>query len=366
MQTYKFFKASALFTSRSTKYPGARFFSTAASDQLVGQWLKQQATKYEHRDFMRHIEQQVRWTFTEYMKNVEALANGFADLQVIEKGWVTMLPNNVENAVTPFALAQVGSNNIALPPNFNIVSDLPKVFDAFLPRGIIIREKDLDNMNKIVEELNDWDDELGVQFRSQRFPSLKFIVHTGTTAKYHGTWFMESLVEWDRIDSQLEDIELTLNAKNTLATYVEIKGDKVESKGYTHAQILKAAQSVGEKLQLVVGDRILHGLPLYTHAGMATGLYAPLQFGAMTVIPSKSWNAEQALKAVETEKCNIIVGDADTFKSMMEHPRLAKTNFSTLSRVLLVTPSGSAQGLAQEIQKNFGVKKVVEINPSQI
>jgi acyl-CoA synthetase (AMP-forming)/AMP-acid ligase II len=83
----------------------------------------------------------------------------------------------------------------------------------------------------------------------------------------------------------------------------------VKGASATHETMLAAAASAARALNLGASDALLSTAPLHTQAGFAAGVLAPALAGAKLVLPSKTFNAEEALAAATLQRAtHVLVG----------------------------------------------------------
>jgi acyl-CoA synthetase (AMP-forming)/AMP-acid ligase II len=77
--------------------------------------------------------------------------------------------------------------------------------------------------------------------------------------------------------------------------------------------------------------RICLPLPLYHCFGMVLGSLATITTGLTCVLPSPVFNSEDALKAIQNEKCTTLYGTPTMFIDMYSHPNFHKYEMSSLN-----------------------------------
>jgi acyl-CoA synthetase (AMP-forming)/AMP-acid ligase II len=86
----------------------------------------------------------------------------------------------------------------------------------------------------------------------------------------------------------------------------------VKGASATHESMLAAAASAARTLQLGAADSLLSTAPLHTQSGFAAGVLAPALAGAKLVLPSRSFNAEEALSAATLQRAtHVLVGSPE-------------------------------------------------------
>jgi fatty-acyl-CoA synthase len=77
-------------------------------------------------------------------------------------------------------------------------------------------------------------------------------------------------------------------------------------------------------------DRLCIPVPLYHCFGMVVGNLVCITHGATMVYPDESFNALAVLEAIEAERCTAVHGVPTMFIAMLEHPRFAHFDLTSL------------------------------------
>ncbi|RLN97716.1 hypothetical protein BBJ28_00007801 [Nothophytophthora sp. Chile5] len=115
---------------------GARAAST------VGAALDEAVTRLPHKEALRSIKQEIRWSFKELNDVVDELANGFLDLK-FESGDVVAvwLPNNAENVVTQLAAAKAGLTLAVIEPEVSLPEEIAFILQDSKASGLVFEPK---------------------------------------------------------------------------------------------------------------------------------------------------------------------------------------------------------------------------------
>ncbi|RLN92051.1 hypothetical protein BBJ28_00007233 [Nothophytophthora sp. Chile5] len=157
---------------------GARAAST------VGAALDEAVTRLPHKEALRSIKQEIRWSFKELNDVVDELANGFLDLK-FESGDVVAvwLPNNAENVVTQLAAAKAGLTLAVIEPEVSLPEEIAFILQDSKASGLVFEPKMAGrDQTAIVQglfpELDTFRDHMEV-FRPKQFRHLHSIITTG-------------------------------------------------------------------------------------------------------------------------------------------------------------------------------------------
>jgi fatty-acyl-CoA synthase len=98
----------------------------------------------------------------------------------------------------------------------------------------------------------------------------------------------------------------------------------------THHNILNNGHLTGHLLGYTERDRVCIPVPFYHCFGMVLGNLACTTSGACMVIPGESFQAEDALAAVQAERCTSLYGVPTMFRLILEVPTFEKYDRSSL------------------------------------
>jgi acyl-CoA synthetase (AMP-forming)/AMP-acid ligase II len=98
---------------------------------------------------------------------------------------------------------------------------------------------------------------------------------------------------------------------------------------YGHRQCLMAIDAWATRVGIARGDRVLVIPPFFHAFGYRSGAIVSLMRGAV-LLPHQAFDAEEILKRVEREKVSVIPGPPAIFHSMLQHPRMAEFDRSSL------------------------------------
>lgn len=98
---------------------------------------------------------------------------------------------------------------------------------------------------------------------------------------------------------------------------------------YGHRQCLMAIDAWATRVGIHRGDRILVIPPFFHAFGYRSGAIVSMMRGCV-LLPHQAFDAEEILKRVELEKVSVIPGPPAIFHSMLQHPRMAEFDRSSL------------------------------------
>ena len=124
--------------------------------------------------------------------------------------------------------------------------------------------------------------------------------------------------------SELE-AEDAINIQYTSGTTGNPKGATL-----SHHNILNNGACIADVLGYTESDRICVPVPMYHCFGSVGGTMAALTSGATMVLPAEAFDPDATLKAIALEGCTTIYGVPTMFIAMLESPRFAEFDLSSL------------------------------------
>uniref|UniRef100_M4BHS1 AMP-dependent synthetase/ligase domain-containing protein n=1 Tax=Hyaloperonospora arabidopsidis (strain Emoy2) TaxID=559515 RepID=M4BHS1_HYAAE len=125
------------------------------SVSTIGASLDQAVARLPHKEALRGVTQDVRWSFQELRAKVDELANGFLDLKFQVGDVVALwLPNSVENVVTQLAAARAGLTLAVIAPEVAEMEELAFILQDSGASGLVFEPKQAGrNQTHIVQTL---------------------------------------------------------------------------------------------------------------------------------------------------------------------------------------------------------------------
>ncbi|DAZ99879.1 TPA: hypothetical protein N0F65_008622 [Lagenidium giganteum] len=305
-------KGVARFASGHAKLVlGARAAST------VGGALDEAVDRLPHKEAVRFVKQDLRWSYQELNKFVNDLANGLQDLH-FQKGDVlaVWLPNNAENLVTQFAAAKAGLTVALIDPKISTAAEIEHILKDSKASGIVFEPKISGrNQTKVIQQLMP---ELATHennqevFRPKNFRNLHTVISTGDDWT-DGTIPYQSIFLNSPEPHVMERVKKTLSEKTPLAfTYSKVEGQNPKkSDVLTHGDFLKRAAELAKTLQLKNTDKVC--FTEYEH-GLSFAPLAAVEKNSLLVVPSEEPCEESLKKALSVEPCNIVGHGVSAFK----------------------------------------------------
>ena len=118
----------------------------------------------------------------------------------------------------------------------------------------------------------------------------------------------------------------------------------------THASMLRDAYEFGRRIDVRTGDRYFSGRPLFHVSGTTMSLLASIEAGAC-YLTTASFDIEQVLNILESERCTHTSANDTMFLMMMNHPTFSKERVYLRAAMAAATPT-----VMQQICDGMGVE----------
>jgi len=292
--------------------------------QTIGDSLNRAAAEFSQRDALISCHQNLRYTYSELLHDVNRAARALLSIGV-ERGdrvgiWS---PNTAEWMIIQFAAAKVGAILVNINPSYQ----LRELEYALNQSGLTVlisarkfRKSDYVGMlESLMPELK--------QLRTgpvtaSRIPSLHHLVYLGSESSSGAMTWSDFIARGDGVD------DATLAARERMLQFDDpiniqyTSGTTGSPKGATlsHHNILNNGFFVGEVLKYTEADRICVPVPFYHCFGCVMANLAAVTHGAAVVIPAEAFDAEATLQAIAAHHCTSIYGVPTMFIAQLEHP----------------------------------------------
>lgn len=302
--------------------------------QTIGRALDETVVAHRNREALVVVHQDVRWTWSELAREVDALAAGFValGLEVGDRVGIWS-PNCVEWVLTQLATAKAGLMLVTINPAYR-TSELEHALNLSACRALILAErfKTSDYVDMLLELAPELKAENTAPVRCERLPELTFAIQIGRPINSSflafddvpGRATPEALAELTERTNRLQPDD-PINIQFTSGTTGAPKGATL-----THHNILNNGFFVGELMRFTHEDRLCIPVPLYHCFGMVMGVMNCVTHGSTMVFPSESFEPGAVLEAVQSERCTALYGVPTMFVAQLAHPHFAKFDLSTL------------------------------------
>jgi fatty-acyl-CoA synthase len=303
-------------------------------ESTIGDYLDDIAARFPHREALVVRHQGIRWTWGEYLCEIEKLARGLLALGIRPGDRVGIwAPNCYEWCLTQFATAKIGAILVCINPAYRVF-ELEYALNTSGCRAIIAAEQF--KSSRYLEMLVSLAPELARsepgRLRAQRLPQLEIVVRMGEEA----TAGMLNFADLCHLGGETERGLLhkvqsgllaqdVINIQFTSGTTGNPKGAAL-----THHNILNNANQVAAGMRLSEEDRLCIPVPMYHCFGMVLGKLACVTRGATAVFPADAFEPGAVLETVQAERCTALHGVPTMFIAELEHPDFERFDLDSL------------------------------------
>ena len=329
--------------------------------QTIGQLFDQTAARHASREALVVKHQDVRWTWAELARRVDALAAGLLALGLAPGDRIGIwAPNCSEWTLTQFATAKAGLILVNVNPAYRrseLEYALNKVGCKALVMAPALKSSDyLAIVGDLAPELAHC---APGQLHSRTLPDLRWVIRLGREET-------PGMLNFDQVSSrggaaqreQLATLAGTLqfddpvNIQFTSGTTGFPKGATL-----THRNILNNGYFVGEAIRLTEHDRLCIPVPLYHCFGMVMGNLGCVTHGATMVYPAEAFEPLSVLQTVQDERCTALYGVPTMFIAELDHPQFGDFDLSTL-RTGIMAGSPCPVEVMKRVQAQMNMREV--------
>jgi fatty-acyl-CoA synthase len=288
--------------------PAQPSYSSGTSDvpllgDTIGADLDRTVARFGDRDALVECATGRRWTYREFVSDVDTLALGLLDAGITKGDRVGIwAPNRSEWTFTQYATARIGAILVNINPSYR-VHELEFVLNQAGIRMLVAAEtfKSADYV-AMVEQVR------------PQCPALERAVFFGSSE-----WVALLRRGREADPARLRTIEMSpddpINIQYTSGTTGFPKGATL-----SHHNILNNGFFVGELCGYTERDRVAIVPPFYHCFGMVMGNLACTSHGSTMVIPSEAFDPRAALTAVAEQRCTSLYGVPTMFIAELDLP----------------------------------------------
>jgi len=328
----------------------------------IGEMLNRIAAAHPDSDALISIHQGIRWTYAEFLREVNTLARALMAIDV-ERGdrvaiWAL---NYAEWILVQFATAKIGAIMVNINPAYRTYEFEYALKQSEVQTLILQgRFKTSDYVGMFYESCPEAFEAKPGRINCDKFPFLKNVVFLGDIP-YNGmyTWddllAKAALISPDELREREESLDFddAVNIQYTSGTTGFPKGVVL-----THHNILNNGAIIGDGMKFTHKDRLCIPVPFYHCFGMVLSNMACVTHGAAMILPSPVFNAEAVLTAVQEERCTALHGVPTMFIAELCHPDFSKYRLDTL-RTGIMAGSPCPTEVMREVNREMHMSDIV-------
>ncbi len=314
-------------------------YASGTSDQpllfkTIGMALQEAAETWGDREALIVCHQGIRWTYAEFLAEVDAFAAGLIELGLCPGDRVGVWsPNNVEWVVAQLATARAGLIQVNINPAYRL-RELEHALEVTDCKAVILAErfKSSDYVAMVQTVLPELEKSLPGRLRSEFFPSLTAVIAISQTApkgmlRFADVAGLASDASKARLVAMQPELQPddAINIQFTSGTTGLPKGATL-----THHNILNNGYFVTERQKFTERDRLCIPVPLYHCFGMVMGVLGCITHGSAMIFPGEAFDPIETLRAVAGEKCTALYGVPTMFIAELELPEFGSFDLSHL------------------------------------
>ncbi|XP_015817938.3 medium-chain acyl-CoA ligase ACSF2, mitochondrial [Nothobranchius furzeri] len=345
--------------SLTTSYAHGTSSMSLLGDTVGGALLKS-VERWPDKEALVFLEDGVRKTFAEFLKDVDQAAAGLLALGLRKGDRLGMWgPNTYEWVLFQFATAKAGIILVSVNPAYQLQEvefALRKVgCKAVVCPTEFRTQKYCDMLRKICPEI---ESSTPGAIKSARLPELRSVIVLDS--RQPGMFHFEDVMQAasSQFTQQLQELQKKISFDEPINIQFT-SGTTGAPKGATlsHHNIINNACFVGRRMgyDWRLNTRICLPVPLYHCFGSVGGGIIMAVYGCTLVFPSAGYNGKSNLAALESERCTFIYGTPTMYVDMLAQPDLAKYDLSSLEGGIMAGSPCPAE-LVNKVVSLMGIK----------
>jgi fatty-acyl-CoA synthase len=317
--------------------------SKMPDSRTISALLEEQAARFGDREAV--VAGVDRLTYRDFFSAVRRVARGLHAMGIGRGDHVAILMGNrIEWMLSFFALQRLGATAVGL----NTWST-PRELEYALSHADVKCLIAVDRFRR-----NDYRAMLaGMQPKQERLPRLECVVWLSEDGQPlavgpgEATW--EGLLEKSgAVDDDVVDQLARQVSPDDVAMLLYTSGSTAAPKGILlqHANWIRNSFDIGERQKVTEVDRLWLAVSLFWSFGSVNAMPNMFSHGACTVL-QEHFDAAEALKLIELEKCSIMYGTPNMVRALVEHPDRGRHDLSSLrSGAMIGSPEQIADAIA--------------------
>ncbi len=302
-------------------------------DRTIGGWLEKWANEVPDKEAIVYSDRDLRFTYAQLNRRVDALAKGFIEIGVKRGTHVGMWATNVPDWLTVmYACARIGAVCITVNTNYK-QSELEYLCENSDMHTLCVIDGDgyTDYIKMTYEMLPELKTCERGYLKSKRFPKMKNVVYIGQD-KYRGMYNIPELLLLGKNteDEKLEQMKAAVSCHDVVNMQYT-SGTTGFPKGVmlTHYNITNNGFLTGEHMKFTSEDKLCCCVPLFHCFGIVLATMNVLTHGCTQVMVEK-FDPLVVLASIHKERCTALYGVPTMFIAELNHPMFDMFDLSSL------------------------------------
>ncbi|NEI72557.1 AMP-binding protein [Rhizobium lusitanum] len=306
--------------------------------------LREQAARFEDAEAL--VGGESRYSYRSLYNEVRSFAKGLLALGVSKGSRVAILMGNKpEWVVADLAICSIGAVMVSVN-TWVTARELNYILKHSDADTLIFAERFLKyNYADLLKE---------IEPHGETVPMLKSFIHVGGTG-YAGSIPFAEVFERGRDipDSRLDAASAAVQPEDvTYQLYTSGSTSTPKGVQLQHYLLIENMWHIGNRMHVVPGDRLWLAVSLFWGLGSENALFNLLTHGGCIVL-QEFFEAGEALRLIEEERCTLFYGMPNMAQAMLEHPDRLKRDLSSLR-------GGGSSGSVEQMQRpvELGAKEI--------
>jgi len=291
--------------------------------RTIPAFLDEFATKYPDRPAL--VDGERAYTFRSLRDSAQELARSLIALGVRKSDKVAILMGNrAEWVLMDFAITSIGAVMVGVN-TWSTARELEYVLSQSDTTILITADRLLKaDYLALLDELRPW---------STKLPLLRHVIVLGEDARPDTMTFAAfeqagRSVPLDDVRTRAADV-----TPQDMAYILYTSGSTSRPKGVMvlHRGLIENLFNIGERLGIDENDRLWLAISLFWGLGCENALFATLTHGGCVVL-QESFDAGEALRIIEKERCTVLYGMPNMVQALIGHPDFPRRDISSLRK----------------------------------
>eukprot|EP00761_Pharyngomonas_kirbyi_P011441 gb/GECH01011466.1/.p1 GENE.gb/GECH01011466.1/~~gb/GECH01011466.1/.p1 ORF type:complete len:492 (+),score=98.72 gb/GECH01011466.1/:1-1476(+) len=333
-------------------------------DTTFGHFFSTQVRDNPYNNALNIRFQDISWSYKEFKKHVEAVANGFQELGIQSGHTVGIISGTTaEMVATQFACAKVGATCVPFT-GVKKVKDLERYMQLYRPTVLLMPFK-IEKMNylELIKEIWPHFGKMyqGVPVRSNRYPFCKRVIITERKGRpMDGQYRFDEFLcygPFGYYEHPLRRLALNITPDHPAMVLGNNKDvHKAKPIALSHRNLLNAGKAIGHAAGMGPHSRVM--IPGYQSSLLgALANYSSIVSTSTMIMPTPTWKTDEILRLTSEEECTTIFATPEDYEALLSHPDFSKYKYDALNTA--VVDQSAPEELLTEIKNKMGIENIV-------